>query len=260
MRVANKITLGKGVILMLHRLKNLRIYVSGMIYKRRSNIKKQVNVDYSWYGNTYGGFFVHPNQINEYSIVYSFGIGEDISFDEDLINRHACTIYGFDPTPKSIHFVRSNQHSAKFVFSPIGIDSQNGIATLYLPKNKNHVSGSIISMSNVDVSNTMDVPMRKFSTIAQENSHTVIDVLKMDIEGAEYKIIDDILNSGVTIKQILIEFHFRFIKHGLKLTNSTIDKLNQHGYKIFAFSESLEEVSFIKEVSDNSQKGDGHDA
>ena len=40
-----------------------------------------------------------------------------------------------------------------------------------------------------------------------------IDILKMDIEGAEYDVIDDIINSPVPIAQVLIEFHHRFPNH-----------------------------------------------
>ena len=32
----------------------------------------------------------------------------------------------------------------------------------------------------------------------------------MDIEGAEYDVIDDILNSNIRIHQILVELHHRF--------------------------------------------------
>ena len=68
------------------------------------HIKKQINCDYEWYGNEYGGFNVNPNLIENNGIVYSFGIGEDISFDEAIMRNHNCTVFGFDPTPKSIEW------------------------------------------------------------------------------------------------------------------------------------------------------------
>ena len=58
-----------------------------------------------WYGNEYGGFFVCPDYLTENSIVYSFGIGEDISFDLDIVRNHGCSVFGFDPTPKSIAWI-----------------------------------------------------------------------------------------------------------------------------------------------------------
>ena len=38
-----------------------------------------------WYGNGYGGFYVDPSLVPDNAIVYSFGIGEDISFDKAII-------------------------------------------------------------------------------------------------------------------------------------------------------------------------------
>jgi len=38
----------------------------------------------TWYGSPYGGFYVDPTLLDENSVVYSFGIGEDISFDLDI--------------------------------------------------------------------------------------------------------------------------------------------------------------------------------
>ena len=48
------------------------------------------------------------------------------------------------------------------------------------------------------------------STILEKLGHNRIDILKMDIEGAEYEVIEDIISSTVPIQQVLIEFHHRF--------------------------------------------------
>lgn len=60
-----------------------------------------------WYGNSYGGFFINPTLLNKKSIVYSIGIGKDISFDTKCIKNHTCRIFAFDPTPKSIDWLKT---------------------------------------------------------------------------------------------------------------------------------------------------------
>ena len=40
-------------------------------------------------------------------IVYSFGLGEDIQFEKDVSERHDCVVYAFDPTPKSLNYVKN---------------------------------------------------------------------------------------------------------------------------------------------------------
>ena len=216
-----------------------------LILKKEYPFKVQVKLKKQWMGNSYGGFYVAPEFLNKNSIVYSIGIGEDISFDNDLIALCKCSIHGFDPTPKSIKWVKSNTLPTNFVFHEYGIDSQNGLVTFYLPKNPNYVSGTVHKTDHSN-SESITVPMKNITTITNELGHTYIDILKMDIEGSEYSVIPNILASGIKIKQILIEFHHRFFEDGFKKNTEIINLLNSNGYKIFAASDSLIEISFIK--------------
>ena len=75
--------------------------------------------------------------------------------------------------------------------------------------------------------------------------HKHIDVLKMDIEGSEYDVIENILNTNISINQILIEFHGRFYDNGILKTKECISKLSKNGFEIFAISDSFEEISFM---------------
>jgi hypothetical protein len=68
----------------------------------------------------------------------------------------------------------------------------------------------------------------------------------MDIEGAEYEVIKNIIDNNIQINQLLIEFHHRFPGIGIKRTKEAIKILNTGGYKIFDVSPSGEEFSFIK--------------
>ena len=84
---------------------------------RYNHLKVSIIIEKKWYGNNYGGFYANPDLINQDSIVYSFGIGADISFDEAIIKNHNCTVYGFDPTPKSIDWIKNKKNiPEKFIF------------------------------------------------------------------------------------------------------------------------------------------------
>ena len=100
-----------------------------------NHLKKGVKCKHIWYGNRYGGFYVCPEFLNENSIIYSFGIGEDISFDRTIIENHNCHVFGFDPTPKAINWVNSQNVPAKFNFFEFGISNKSGFVDFYLPKN-----------------------------------------------------------------------------------------------------------------------------
>jgi FkbM family methyltransferase len=210
-------------------------------------LRKRVKCTSEWYGSSYGGFYVYTPLLNEQSIVYSFGIGEDVSFDKTINEKHGCHIYAFDPTPKSINWIKNQAlfNNSKFHFYEFGINKESGFVDFYLPKNPEYVSGSIINSNHLDSKTKISVEMKSIKDILLILRHTHIDILKMDIEGSEYDVIEDILNADVVINQILIEFHGRFYKNGNTKTKQAVKKLKNHGYEIFAISNSFEEVSFI---------------
>jgi len=178
--------------------------------------------------------------------VYSFGIGEDISFDMNVIENHNCKVYGFDPTPKSIDWVKRQNVPTNFFFFEYGISNKNEFVEFYLPINKeSDISGSLILHKDLSITDKVIVPMKTFSNIIHELGHTHIDVLKMDIEGAEFNVIENILKTKISITQILVEFHGYFTENGINKTKQAIKKLKMNGYEIFAVSETLNEISFI---------------
>jgi FkbM family methyltransferase len=213
--------------------------------KNLSHLKIGVKCNSKWYGSTYGGFYLCPEYLNESSIVYSFGIGEDVSFDNAIIKNHDCHVFGFDPTPKSINWVKGQKQHEKFHFYEFGISNKSEFVDFYLPKNPEHVSGSATVQQHIDISRKVSVHMKTLGDIMHELGHKHIDVLKMDVEGSEYDVIEDILNSKISITQILIEFHDRFHEEGELKSKQAIEKLNRNGYEIFAVSDTFEEVSLI---------------
>ena len=226
----------------VNQINKLRILHRKSIEKKRYSIKKNCNS--AWYGNTYGGFFVYPDLLDDYSI----GIGCDVSFDMEIIKQHNSRVYGFDPTPKSINWVSRNTLPVQFKFFDFGISKKTGTEVFHLPKNSDYVSGSVFQHANVSKFDTVEVKMKSFQDITRKLGHKKIDILKMDIEGSEYDVIDSILDSDVRIDQILIEFHERFFDDGFQKTMDAIKKIGKKGYKLFGISESKEELSFILDL------------
>lgn len=196
-------------------------------------------------GSKYGGWWVHPDTLNSDSIAYSFGIGTDISFDLEIINRYGVTVHAFDPTPKSIAWLKQQCFPAQLHVHEYGLADFDGTANFYQPRNPEYVSHSIIQQSNVHAEHTV-VPVYQLATIMQLLQHTRIDILKMDIEGAEYSVVANILAHKIEIKQLLIEFHHRFFSAGESRTNHTIETLKAYGYELFAVSETGTDYSFIR--------------
>lgn len=91
------------------------------------------------------------------------------------------------------------------------------------------------------------VQMKRLTTVMRALDHDHIDILKMDIEGAEWGVISDIVTSGIDIYQILVEFHhLEFRQIGVKATVDVIGLLKKRGYDIFYISEKGQEYGFIR--------------
>lgn len=51
------------------------------------------------------------------------------------------------------------------------------------------------------------MPVRRLGTIMSELGHTRLDLLKMDIEGAEFAVVRDMLSSRIEVDQLVVEVH-----------------------------------------------------
>ncbi len=200
------------------------------------------------YGNRFVDWTFCPDYLDEHSVIYSFGVGEDVSFDLKLIEHYQLQVQGFDPSPRSIEWVAGQNLTDKFHFYPYGLAAIDGTITFSEPAGANIHS---LKISDTEGSRdaglkTHKLPVHRLPTIMQNLGHHHIDILKMDIEGAEYEVIEDILGASLPITQILIEFHHRFTNIGIGKTRKAISQLNTAGYRIFNVSASGEEISFIK--------------
>lgn len=197
------------------------------------------------FGSDFGGWDVVTTNIDNNSVIYSFGVGEDASFDADLIEKFDVTIHAFDPTPKSIEYVKKQGFSDRFVMHEYGIAAFDGNAYFYPPPSAKYFSYTLLDRPKMKA-HAILVPVKRLSTILGELGHDHIDVLKMDIEGAEYDVINDMSKSDIRPQQILVEFHHRFGDIGIPKTKQAIKKLRSMGYRIFSVSTTKKEFCFIR--------------
>jgi FkbM family methyltransferase len=203
----------------------------------------QVRCDVLSLGNDGARWSIHAPGLCEDSVIYSCGVGEDISFDLELIRRFGVTVHGFDPTPRTIRWLRTQAVPEQFMFHEYGIADRDGCTRFFPPEDSSHVSHSIVRRKTVATG--IEVPVYRLFTIMNMLGHGSIDVLKMDVEGAEYAVLRDVLSSGVRVRQLLVEFHHRWPEIGLDQTRDAIRELNRAGYRIFDISPNGEEYSFL---------------
>ena len=177
------------------------------------------------------------------SLVYSVGVGFDISFDLDLIRLFGCRVHAFDPTPISKQWLDSLQGLPEpWTHHDLGLADYSGTASFRLPP-KHSVSFSM--SDSVDGNQEHEAEVLTLRDIMQRLNHSHIDVLKIDIEGAEYTIIDDLAAASSQIGQLLIEFHDRMFPATPSRSATALGKLETAGFRLIHVSRRGTEFSLI---------------
>jgi FkbM family methyltransferase len=155
-------------------------------------------------GTAYGGWVVPTALIDADWVCYCGGVGEDITFDLGLIERFGCVIRAFDPTPRAIAFIAANAAGQpRFDFHPIGLWSEDTTLRFFAPRNPAHVSHSIVNLQRT--SEFFEAPCRTVPSIMRELGDGRIDLLKIDIEGAEHEVVRSMLASGIRPTVLCLE-------------------------------------------------------
>jgi FkbM family methyltransferase len=184
-------------------------------------------------GTDYGGWAVPDDRLGANSVCYCVGIGEDASFDLGLIDRYGCDVHAFDPTPVAVTYVSNAVTPPAFHFHPVGLWSYDGQIPFYPPQNRAHASYSALNLQQTEESIYCDV--KRLSSLMSQLGHTRLDLLKMDIEGAEFDVIDTILADGLDIDTICVEFHRS--TGDIERIVETVDRLRSGGWAIIAIEE-----------------------
>lgn len=169
-------------------------------------------------GTQTGGRYFDRSELRKGMTMLSFGVGEDISFELEC-EKHGLKIYCFDPTPKSIKYFDSL--ITKIEFYAYALYRKNAKIDFYLPENPDYASCSIENIQNtiekIQV-NALTLEM----CIQVCNLNRKPDILKLDIEGTEYDVIDYMIDRLIFPKWLMIEFHHN------KPTEDYIMKLSTH--------------------------------
>jgi FkbM family methyltransferase len=219
------------------------------------------------FGTEYGGFYYpeNLNDLNESSIIYCIGAGEDISHDIEIAHKLNSNIYIIDPTPRAIKhcdyvknilegkdkiiydskfgggnpyeywkiILENKIDTNKIIYKNYGIGIADGLQKFYLPSNEEHVSCSLVE--GMKGKKYIDVHVKKLRSIMNELNHNNIDLLKMDIEGSECDVIENMLEEQIYPKYLAVEFDLGFNGENIKdidKCNKTIQKLIENNYEL----------------------------
>ncbi|XP_012722697.2 methyltransferase-like protein 24 isoform X1 [Fundulus heteroclitus] len=118
--------------------------------------------------------------------VYSFGLGMDDRSMDHILARSGCEVHCFDPSLEEPHLQK-----AEMWFHRISVDWRDPSPALIPKRQANH---------------------KKLATILDDFGHRDVDVLKADMESAEWKILENLVLEGVldSVGQLLLELHLHW--------------------------------------------------
>lgn len=162
-------------------------------------------------GSETSGWVFDPQLIRKNGLVYSFGLGRDISFDIAVMAETQANVHGFDPTPGTDTWLKQQKLSTLWQYHPWALSNKDTYMRFFIPRLENDYNYSLVP-THKHTKNFFKVPSYRLRTIQRilGHAHLEIDVLKMDIEGGEYAVLMDMMSSNIRPKQLLVEFHHRY--------------------------------------------------
>ncbi len=187
-------------------------------------------------GSSECGWIVPVGLPKEGALCFCFGAGEDITFDIALAHRRLCLVHTFDPTPRAIshHASLPVEVRNEVTFHPVGIWKENRTMQFYAPAAKEHVSHSLVSLQSDTVGFAADC--RTLGRLIEEIGSGPPELIKMDIEGAEMHVINDLLQTAPP-HLLLVEFDELTplaSTANWRRVRDVVTRIIERGYEIYA--------------------------
>lgn len=229
----------------IRRLRRLALRAIGADPRLRPDAKVPTEL----LGSSYGGWYVATHLLPAAPRVLSLGVGTDVTFDRIMIDRFGATVVGCDPTPVASATVsRAGLSEPQYAFIPAAVSDFDGQGTFEPVLEGGRPSGCYrLTRAGTGVDARIDVQVRSIDSIVHERFPAGLDLVKMDIEGAEYEVLPALLASGARPGQVLVEFHHRFPGRGVAATMSAVHELREAGYSLVKLSDQGPEYTFVHE-------------
>lgn len=265
---------GSNPMIKLIKRRFKKILTKAFLYTVRSQIQPLPNL--VRLGTMYGGWVIPANFLNAQSICYLAGAGEDISFDVLIADQYNAQCFIFDPTPRAkIHFDTFQEKSRKgeampinnsatefyqidknrlklLQFHEIGLWNNAEKIKFFVPKNEAFVSHSIVNLQQTD--NYIEVEVDRLSNIMKSLGHAKLDLLKLDIEGAEYTVLDTIMEDNLEIQILCVEFEDTIDYQNKTKIKKALKQLKEMDY-VMVSMDSMFNGTFIKRTAFEKLKG-----
>ena len=186
------------------------------------------------------------NHLNSDSVILDFGLGLDADFSQDMIARYGLVSHGFDPTHRHQPTLRQVEQSSggRFHYHALAIGASRGSTTFH--ESQKNISGSLLSGHyNVrhDATTDYEVQVATLEDAMALAPGDKAKLVKMDIEGSEYDVLDGTPDSALQkVDQWIIDFHHDVIAEiPYSRTRQQVGRFRSLGYRVY----TQDKVNFL---------------
>ena len=185
--------------------------------------------------------YIYKDSFSPNSVVVDVGCADDPDFSIHMIGKYGLKAYGVDPTKKHEPALSrlEERFNGKFKHVPLAVSAMDGSITFH--ESLDNTSGSILAEhTNIqrDAVNSYDVESVTLSSLIARIERTDVDLLKLDLEGAEYDLLSSVRKEDLEpFRQIYIEFHHHCTNHSIEETKKLVHVIEGFGYTAFSLDD-----------------------
>jgi FkbM family methyltransferase len=139
--------------------------------------------------------------LSENSIVFDLG-GYEGQWASDIFSKYKCKIFVFEPYKDYAKNIRTRflKNNSIKVFD-FGLGKEDKNMTLY----SNHDGSSVFKKTGL----SFEIEIKKATLFIRNQDLSFIDLMKINIEGGEYDLLEELIDSGMikSINNVQVQFH-----------------------------------------------------
>ena len=159
--------------------------------------------------------------LNEHSIVFDLG-GYKGEFAEEIFNKYQSKIYVFEPILEFYTIIKNKfNNNSKILPYQYGLAGKDGEMQISMSDNSSSVF--------LKTENSETIQLKSIVEFIRVNNITKVDLIKINIEGGEYEVLESLLENDLIgiFDNIQVQFHDFLFDNAKERMHAIQEKLKQ---------------------------------
>lgn len=181
-------------------------------------------------GTPYGGWQLPDGVVGGGWVCYCVGAGGDVSFDLELIRRYGARVRCLDPVEEfGDQALAEAGGDDRFTFVHAALATHDG--PVRMQAHHEAASRSVSAAGLYDSERWVEAPGRTLASVMRELGDGHVDLLKLDVEGAEYELLPTLDLDALGVRVLAVQLHHTGT---VAQARALIDRLRGGGFRLVA--------------------------